>query len=191
LSQTVATKLLGQHGLFVSVPLVCHGNVNLKRKAPSLNRSAKGTPVLLVTDLDDLRVCPASLIQDWLGAPRSPNLLFRVAVAEIESWLLADSVGLSRYLDIGEGLIPKQPDNVQNPKLELINLARRTRVRDLREDLVPEVGSTARVGRAYNAAMVRFVTHQWSAERAAPASPSLLRAIARIAEYASKVSTAT
>jgi hypothetical protein len=191
LSERVASKLLQQHGLSVSVPLVLKGSGNLKTKTPSLNSSAKGTPVFILTDLDNPGVCPRALIDSWLNTPQNPGLLFRVAVVEVESWLLADSQALAAYLGVREALFPKHPDLVRDPKQALINLARKSNRRDLRQDLVPPTGSTARVGRAYNPAMSSFVSDHWSAARATETSPSLARTSARLASYAKSLISAS
>jgi hypothetical protein len=192
LSEHVATKLLESRGLDVAVPMVLKGSGNLKKRVSALNSSAKGMPILLLTDLDNLDVCPAALIKSWLGStPQNSGLFFRIAVVEVESWLLADAHAIANYLGIREGLIPKQPDMVGDPKQALVNLARKSSRRNLREDLVPIAGSTARVGRAYNPAMIRFVSEHWSADRAAASSPSLARASARLAEYEKSISSAS
>ncbi|MDF2210039.1 hypothetical protein L1F28_15070 [Arthrospira platensis NCB002] len=41
---------------------------------------------LVLTDLDKSE-CPLAIINEWLKSqPKHPNLLFRVAVKEVESW---------------------------------------------------------------------------------------------------------
>ena len=46
--------------------------------------------LLLITDLDQ-EVCASGLIEKWRGRSELPKgFLFRVAVREVESWLLAD-----------------------------------------------------------------------------------------------------
>jgi len=38
-----------------------------------------------------------------------PNFLFRVAVREVEAWLLAHREGIARFLGISEHLVPLMP----------------------------------------------------------------------------------
>jgi hypothetical protein len=107
--------------------------------------------------------------------PRHPNLLFRVAVQEVEAWLLADRSAFATFLGISRDLIPDNAEQVDNPKEFVVSLARRSRKRDVRESLVPREGSTARVGRDYNGRLVSFVNADWQAVEAQKRSPSLKR----------------
>ena len=61
-------------------------------------------------------------------------------------------------------------------KEELIGLARRSRSRELKRDIVPPVGSTRKQGPDYNGRLSGFVQNYWSLERASQHSPSLHRA---------------
>ncbi len=105
-------------------------------------------PYLVLTDLDN-RECAPSMIQEWLPVTRNHNLIFRIAVREVESWILADRKGFAKFLGIAQKRIPENPDDLIDPKAELIHLARASRKRDLMKDLVPREGSTARQGPAY------------------------------------------
>ena len=64
------------------------GSGYLKKKIKGFNQVAKGIPFFVLTDLDQTD-CPPLLIGKWLSIPKHENLLFRIAVREIESWLLA------------------------------------------------------------------------------------------------------
>ena len=63
------------------------------------NHGAKGTPFILLTDLDK-NECAPMLIQEWLTDPLHPNLIFRVAVHEVEAWILADREAFAPFLGI-------------------------------------------------------------------------------------------
>lgn len=56
----------------------------LKKNISAFNNAAKGVPYLVVTDLDRA-ICPLDLIEEWLPSNRHENLIFRIAVREIES----------------------------------------------------------------------------------------------------------
>ena len=145
-------------------------------------------PVLLITDLDDPKSCPLALIQEWRQRlPAEPNLLFRVAVVEIESWLIADRPSISRWLSIADRHVPRRPETLLHPKESLVGLARRSRKRALREAIVPRSGSTSNVGPGYNDALGDFALNDWNPEAARSLSPSLHRAITRIAELSANV----
>src|SRR5271166_3110925 len=92
LSETVLLRMLADLGRFaVGTSYRRGGFAYLERNISGWNHAAKGIPFILLTDLDRC-VCPAKLFGDWLKAPRHPNLLFRVAVREVEAWLLAPSL---------------------------------------------------------------------------------------------------
>lgn len=75
------------------------------------NRAAKGTPFVVLTDLDTAP-CPGELIKSWLANDQHPNLLFRVAVREVESWLMADTDNFAHYIATRKTLMPEDPDGL-------------------------------------------------------------------------------
>lgn len=159
------------------------GNGYLRKTIQGWNRAAKGKPFLLVTDLDAV-ACPSLLIQEWLGeTPKHQNLLFRVAVREIDAWLLADRDGLSRHLAVKTALVPTSPEDLPDPKCTLIELARASKRRQVRDDLVPRKGSTAKQGPGYNPNLCDFVSATWSVEAAAANAKSLERTLKRLEEF--------
>src|SRR5271165_1927229 len=111
----------------------------LRKTVHGWNRAARGVPFLLLTDLDSWE-CPRSLIDSWLLEPQQANLLFRVAVREVEAWLLADSENLGAFLGVAPSSVPSQPEILNDPKGALIDLARKSRSANLRDRLVPARG---------------------------------------------------
>ncbi len=143
--------------------------------------------VLIVTDLDQGQ-CPPSLRNEWMESNRLAriphNLIFCVAVREIESWLIADVENLASFLRVRPEQIERNPEsNLDNPKGHLVSLARRSGNSDLKRDLTPQRGSRAAVGLGYNARLVEFVNQRWNPEAAAQNSPSLQRAINRLRTF--------
>jgi hypothetical protein len=179
LSEAVVERLLSETARFrIAGRLRRGGNGYLKRIAGGLNLSAPGHPYVLLTDLD-YWPCPSKLRDAYVPAPLHSNFCFRIAVRTIESWLLADVHFTTKILGVSEALAPSHPDSLPKPKLELVNLARRSR-RQIRKDLVPQDGSTAVQGRNYNAPLVAFVRESWRPAVAAERSPSLARCIDRL-----------
>ena len=184
LSEAVALRLLALNGLKAANSLVLGGASKLQTRAERLNQAARKVPVFLLTDLDTRRRCPASLVENWIHTP-SAKMLFRVAVMEVECWLLADSVGFTRFAKLQTDRIPKNVDReVDDPKRLLVNLIRKSRDVRLRRDVVPADGSTAQVGLAYNQRLSDFVVNLWNPEEAASRSASLARAMDRMKEWA-------
>jgi len=90
LSEAVLSRLLSDARRFaIGRRYRRGGNGYLKSTIAGWNRAATGIPFLVLTDLDTHH-CPSELIASWLAAPQHPNLVFRIAVREVESWLLAD-----------------------------------------------------------------------------------------------------
>jgi len=163
----------------------CYGRTGfgyLRKTVRGFNQAAKGTPFLLLTDLDD-HDCPPELIGEWLNVPPHHNLIFRVAVREVEAWLLADPTHLAEFLHISKALMPDDCDSVEDPKRDLVELARRSRSRDIRDRIVPKAGSTAQQGPDYNSCLSTFVTNHWDVDRACEASTSLRRTVERLRSF--------
>lgn len=154
----------------------------LKRTINGFNNAAKGTPFLVGTDLDTYE-CPAALISDWLQSPKHHNLLIRVAVHEAEAWVLADKENFAKFLGINRSLVPDEAEKVSDPKGKLIQLARRARSKQLRDDICPPKGSTRKVGPNYNARLATFVQHHWDPQAARQRADSLARAMDRLAAF--------
>jgi hypothetical protein len=148
----------------------------LRRTINGWNAAAKGKPFIVLTDLDDAP-CPAHLLAAWLTSAPSPNLIFRVAVREVESWLLADRQNFAEFLRIAERHMPHNPDAIPDPKAALIALARGSRLKDIRDSLLPRAGSTAKQGPGYNECLGTFVRKNWDVNVASAQSPSLARAL--------------
>lgn len=154
----------------------------LRQKIRGLNMAARGSAYLVVTDLDT-HSCVPELIEKWFECRlneypqrRHANLVFRVAVREIESWVMADRERFAEFLGISSELIPEQTDNVRNPKELLIRLASKCRNRRLRDDIVPRPGDQRRIGPDYNGRLGEFVHLSWRANVAYMHSASLARA---------------
>ncbi|ATQ69523.1 MULTISPECIES: DUF4276 family protein [Methylosinus] len=153
----------------------------LRRSIDKFCETARRAPVVVLTDLDAAS-CPPALMRDWFGAKvRPPNLVFRVAVREVEAWLLADREGMGMFLHISPQKIDAEPESLQDPKQYLLRLAR-SAPRDLRDDLLPMKGAAASQGFGYNSRLCEFIRTSWSAERASGRSPSLAKASRRIRE---------
>jgi hypothetical protein len=188
LSEAVAQRLVAdmQPALHVAQTLRRNGFGYLRSKMSSWCELARNQPVFLLTDLD-MKSCPAELVQQWRGGLNLPtNLVMRVAVREVEAWLLADHNAMRQLL--GErGRLPGEPDTLTDPKQSLLQLAARYAPRDVREDLVQQSGAMSSQGIGYNARLVNWVQTCWRPELASDRSPSLRRARVRLQELAQRV----
>lgn len=181
LSETVVEKILN------STPVDFHivwkqrkgGFGYLKKNVRKFNQISKVYPVLLLTDLDNT-VCASELIKSWLAIPQNKDFLFRVAVREVESWLLADCEAISYFFNIASSQCPDQPDDIADPKQVLLNLVKKSKRREVKQDILPVKGSSSSVGLGYNARLSDFVWNHWDVHRAVTRSDSLRRAWNRI-----------
>lgn len=181
LSYAVSTKILERFNIEIVGETARKGKSYLQQKTPEFNRGATETcGVFMLTDLDSPNMCPPTLIQSWIRGSLNPWFFFRVAVMEIESWVMADRLAFSRFLSIPIHRIPRNTDNIPNPKEFLVSLARRGRQRTLHQGLVPAPGTIFPIGIRYNELLSDFVNNQWNLERAVAASPSLKRTVNRI-----------
>jgi hypothetical protein len=139
----------------------------LKKNVGAFSNLAKGCPVLLLTDLDKYS-CPPELIADWTAHPLHPNLLFRVAVHEVESWLLGDGNGLADFLRLKKPLALGDPESLSDPKEVLLRHALKCPSRQIRDALVWRDDRTGKVyqGPDYNGTLSRFVTAHWDVSSA-------------------------
>jgi len=163
----------------------CYGKSGfgyIRRNLRRFNQAARSAAYLVLTDLDREK-CPPILLRDWLGAPRHPNLLFRIAVREVEAWLMADRQGFAGFLKISPIAIPVSVETLPDPKRTLVNLARKSRSAIIRKAIVPTAGWTATQGPDYNGALIHFVQSVWDVDRASAQSDSLYRTIRAIQEF--------
>lgn len=186
LSERVMLRMLAQlrGDIVATAKIGFKGNAYLRRIACGLNKAARGSGFILLTDQDNPENCPAMLISEWLsGDDLHPNLLFRVAVMEVESWLLADRIAIADFLGVPIARLPENADSLANPKQFLVNLARSSNRSNVRDDLVPKPGGTAQVGPNYNGRLAEFLEANWSCKRARSHSDSLKRAVRRIEDF--------
>ena len=143
-----------------------------------INAAQNVQPVFMLTDLDQGR-CPPTLIDHWFqGQEIPPRFLFRVAVREVEAWLLADREAFGAFLGISHAKIDRDVERISGPKEYVLNLARKSRGA-VRRELVPAKGAVASQGFGYNACLGNFVEKEWSPERASENSSSLKKTLIR------------
>lgn len=184
LSETVLRRLLKASGRRWAVGACYrnHGFGYLKSAIAGFNRAARGVPFLVLTDLDKAN-CAPGLISDWLRVPRHANLIFRVAVREVEAWLLADGEALAAFLKVDERRVPEAPEGLPDPKAILVGLARMSSSREIREDIAPAQGATAVQGPNYTSMLGRYVARDWRPRQAAARADSLRRALRRLRAF--------
>ena len=174
--QAVLNRVLADCGVEADRIFGGNGKAWIRKHLKAYNKAAAFHPWLIVVDLDDEHDCAPLLRSEWLPRPAS-KMLFRVAVREIESWILADRKRLARFLKVAEAAVPSNPDSLPDPKQAMAQLASASKNRRIREDMAPRPGSGRVVGPGYSGRLIEFVRRHWLPDAAAQSSDSLLRCI--------------
>lgn len=180
LDEAAAVKILAATH---HVPGVYYGKRGwgyIRNKIQGFNQAARVLHCLTLVDFMDTGLpCPPEVVTSWLPH-RQPRMLFRVVVRELESWLLADRGNLADFLRVDLALMPLAPEWLADPKHELINIARHSRLRRIRSAVVPDAGTTAQVGKLYVSEMMQFIETRWDLQVARASAPSLDRCLAAL-----------
>ena len=184
LSEIITRRLIRDSGRNYSIGTVFSrgGFGYLKKTAHGWNSASKSIPFFLLTDLDT-SACPSQLIVEWVPGTIHHNFFFRVAVREVEAWLIADYENLSYFLQVRKAKFPEHPELLDDAKGTLIAIASSSSSRQVRERIVPKLNSFAKQGRDYNACLGEFVDTEWNPQKAAARAPSLYRCIERLRNF--------
>jgi hypothetical protein len=139
-------------------------------------------PYLVLVDLDRVD-CAPNAIKKW-NIPSSLNhFIFRIAVRETETWLLGDRNHFAEYFRIPKEKIPYNPESVEDPKEFIVNSVRRYGNVRLKRSVVPEQGSSAKIGKGFVSEMVKFAIEKWNVLEAKKCTDSLQRFINAVDSY--------
>lgn len=180
LSEVVARKMLEEAGrnYQVKTPLLWNKD-KIRGKISDINDSARGFVYFVLTDQDTADRCPPQAINE-LSNPMHQNLLYRFAVMEVESWVMAHRKAISKFLSVSLNKIPTNTDSIPHPKEYLVGIAKKSKSSRIRKDIAPRDNSTSKVGPDYNGRLTDFVINHWNIRTASQCSPSLRRAFERL-----------
>jgi hypothetical protein len=183
LSEAVMSKMLKQFPGKYEIAQTYNGNGfgYLKTNIKGFNQASIVNPHFMLTDLDNYD-CPVALREDWINFDVNPNFIFRIAIREVESWVLADREGMSQFFNVSLVNFPTNPDLENDPKNTLIQLAKRSNKRDIKEDIVP-INQNAKIGPNYNGCLSDFVFRLWNIDNAANHSASLKRTYEKLRDF--------
>ncbi|MDH5669676.1 MAG: DUF4276 family protein [Nitrospira sp.] len=174
--EAVVRKLIEHVGAIPGTVYGKLGKASLRAKIAGYNNAARHAPWIVLVDLDHDYECAPPFLNTWLPNP-SPFLCFRVAVREVEAWLLADARHLADFLRVPRSTVPAHPEELTNPKVALVNLARSSRNKAIQENMVPRQESGRQVGPAYSSRLIEFIRSSWQPNLATQRSESLRRAL--------------
>lgn len=177
----VAARLLAYIGIPAGSRYITRGKDRLESRIAGYNQAAQLGPWLVLVDLNAKMDCAPRLRAQWLPSPVS-RMCFRIVVRTVEAWLMSDAERLAQFLGISQSLVPRDPESDLHPKETLVQLARRSRYRVIREDMLPKEGSGRLTGNAYGARLIEFVSRRWRPDVASRKSDSLRRCLKRLGE---------
>jgi len=188
LEASTAARLLPYCGHELGTVYGRKGFIYIKNKASVFQFSATDqTGILVITDFKDSGAdCISTALNDYVyfKCPNPPKtFLFNFSVNELESWFLADNIGLAKFLNVSVSSFPLNPENESDPKKTLVNLANKSKIKLIREGIAPPPGHRAKVGPEYFNLMNEFVLHYWNIEKAVKRAPSLERCIRKLKEF--------
>lgn len=161
---------------FVPLFHIKGGKSNIVKKFAAYNYSARTQYWFVLMDIDNPKKCPSAVIQE-MASELNPGMCFRLAIPQIESWLIADRRGLSKFLGISVDLITTYPDQLPNAKTEMVNLAYKSTKRLIRNDMVLETKNSIEPGLGYSLRLSEFASKHWNVHEASLNSPSLAKCI--------------
>lgn len=188
--EAVLRRLISQVGADAGTIHNKGGKGRLLQQIHAYNHAARFRPWVILLDLDRDADCAPSYLRQ-LPEP-SPHLCLRIAVRAVEAWLLADREHFSSFFAVPAGRIPSGPDDLNDPKRSLVDLARYSRRKDIRQDLVPRPESGRSVGPAYSSRLLEFIRDSgsgWRPDAGAERSQSLRRCLRHLERLAGESSS--
>ena len=179
--QGMAKRIINHSGLSVGQLVTKHGSGNIDKLIPKLSRTTASNPWVVFRDSDTR--CPVELREQLTKSTTvNPAFLLRIVHPMTEGWLMADPQSFSQYFKITANKVPVDTELLPHAKHSLLALCKKSRSRDIRGDIVRPDGST---GPLYVSRINEFAENYWDIATAAQNSPSLNRALVRLAELRS------
>jgi hypothetical protein len=170
----VLKRLLAEVGLSCGPEYVTSGKSALDHSLAGYNNAARFSCWLVLRDLDHDAAC-APQLRRLLLPSSAAHMRLHIPVHSVEAWLLADHEAFARFFAVARTRVPTDPEAIAQPKLALVNLARVSRKKFVREAVVPVPGTTARLGPGYVPLLIRFASQEWRPAVAADRCESLAR----------------
>jgi hypothetical protein len=158
-------------------PINKRGRSHLVAALPRYIEQARLQPVLCIADTDS--DCVRDLRSKWLPRTPTDHFMLRLAETEAESWALADASAFADAFAVPRTKVPNNPDGLSDPKMTVLTLARRSKRRQIRQEVVSAFDQN-KPGTGYNEHLCSFVRLRWRPSEAVKQSKSLQRAAASL-----------
>lgn len=179
--QPVVTRIAESTGWEVHRFYGGRGKSQLDAALAGYNHAAQYSPWFVLRDLDRDQECAAEIVSALLPGAAS-QMVFRVAVRQVEAWLLADAQTLATFLRTPITAIPPDPESLPSAKRALVDVARHSRSMSVREAMIPLEGASTQVGPGYAGLVTQYAREHWRPDAAAEVSDSLERCVRRLIE---------
>jgi hypothetical protein len=183
--EAILRRIITDLGLALGPGYGRAGKPSLLRSLAGYNHAAEIRPWIVLVDLGQDAECAPPARMRWLSEPAA-YMCFRIAVREVESWLLADRETLAGFVGVARSRIPAEPESLGDPKAVMVNLALCSRRQDIRVDMVPRPASGRSIGPAYTSRLIEYAQGMWRPDVAAQHADSLMRLCKRVTECIEK-----
>lgn len=173
--EPVLRRLVESEGLGVAVVHRTKGQGLLDARLQKYAAAARFSLWFVVRDLD--RHPCAKQLRQSLIADSPPGLSFRIAVREVEAWLLADVDAFTDFFRTSPSCLRQDPETIPDPKQALLRSLIQSKNPKVRSRYVQQVATSLSFGPEYWSGLEEFVVKAWCPRRAARRAPSLERAI--------------
>ena len=164
----------------------------IKEAIEKYNNLSLTSPVILLTDLDNISCAPMLLANLLNGIAKNQQFLINIAVDEAEAWLMADRLGFSKYFCVDINAIPLPFQTKQGGRnyctemnfsckssFDFTHRILQTCTNEaIKSQLQPKNGAAK--GPEYNSIVTPFISEKWNIDVARKNSNSLDRMIRRI-----------
>jgi hypothetical protein len=185
IDDAVARRTLAHFGIAVERSHTKGGRSKIEARVGGYYRASQYSPWLVLADLDN--DCASDLLERWRVPTSDAAFLCRFVTREIESWILADREGAARNLAVSLDSIPIDPDALTDPKRALVAIAKRSRKRAVRDDILPIVGGSSETGPGYNLRLSEFARDSWDVCNASKYSRSLARYLSALEAFSIRI----
>lgn len=154
------------------------GAANLEKRLRQ--QVAQESPIPRIFIMDSDGKCPVELRRRLMAQGSAATVVLRICHYEIESWILADDQGFSRFFTIPLAKV-ESPDgrNAKERMLRCVDRLGRSNTQDFARRSPRSSGAFA-FGSRYLVVVGQLMDSEWNAERAALRSDSLRRALQRL-----------
>jgi len=179
----IISRLCEYFNIPLGSPFIAKGKDRLLKNLDGYINAARFKPFIVLIDLDEDFSCAPEALRKWVKV-RADYLILRIPVHAIDSWILADREGFSKFFSVPIKYIPVSTDNEKKPKEKMMSILNKSRSKTIKKKMLPRTAAKRKVGSLYSATLKEFifgvpegVKPKWNPFQAAQCSDSLNRCL--------------